>query len=317
MRIERPWVYALEKIKKVPIQEQNKALSAIFGQRVQAEASKLAANVDVLKETFAALGDQTKIAGTLQKDYSLLMGTTKEQMKLFRNSFEQFGIALGEAVLPVFTSMMQSVTGFFQKVTDFSKEHPKIFGFLTKGAGLILGLAAGAAVLKMAFFGVGSAIAGVGAVFKGLALVASLNPVILAVTGIAVGATLVIKYWTQVKEFFVNLWSWITEKFKSIGEFFGNIGSSVSGFFKKLWPFGNKEPEVKTKIETENKTSLSDIQLSTPTNKTATNLNKTQNNNFTFNITSNQDSRNIADEISKAVQQSTRDALYDSPFYVG
>jgi TP901 family phage tail tape measure protein len=168
---EQALIYALEKIKAIPLNEQAGALNAIFGQRVQAEASQLASKVDVVKSTFAELADKTKIAGAMQKDYSALMGTTEEQMKLFKNSFEQLGIAIGEAVLPAFTSMMQSVTGFFQKVTDFGKEHPKIFEFLTKGAALLIGLAAGAAAVKMAFFGVGAAIKGVGVVFKGLALV--------------------------------------------------------------------------------------------------------------------------------------------------
>jgi TP901 family phage tail tape measure protein len=250
---EQALIYALEKIKAVPVHEQAGALNAIFGQRVQAEASQLASRVDIVSETFAELANKTKIAGGLQKDYVALIGTTKEQMKLFRNSFEQLGIAIGDAVLPAFTSMMQSMTGFFQKVTDFSKEHPKIFSFLTKGAALLTGLAAGAAAVKMAFFGVGAAIKGVGVVFKGLALVAQLNPVILAITGIAVGAAVVIKYWTQVKEFFANLWEWITEKFKSIGEFFGNIGSKVGGFFKTLWLFGDKEKMLKQKSKRKTK----------------------------------------------------------------
>ncbi|MDR2738175.1 MAG: phage tail tape measure protein [Puniceicoccales bacterium] len=311
---EKALVYALEKIKAVPVHEQAGALNAIFGQRVQAEASQLASRVDLVSETFAELANKTKIAGGLQQDYEALIGTTKEQMKLFRNSFEQLGIAIGDAVLPAFTSMMQSMTGFFQKVTDFSKEHPKIFSFLTKITALILGVAAGAAALKMAFFGVGAAIKGVGVIFKGLMLVAQLNPVILAVTAIAVAATVVIKYWMQVKEFFVNLWEWINEKFKSIGEFFTNIGIKVGGFFKKIWPFGDKD--APTKIETENKIANTELKL--PANKTIANSNnKTLTNNMTINITGTNDAKNIADEISKAVKQTTLDAMYDTNIYVG
>jgi hypothetical protein len=313
---EQALIYALEKIKPIPLNEQAGALNAIFGQRVQAEASQLASKVDVVKSTFAELADKTKIAGAMQKDYSALMGTTKEQMKLFKNSFEQLGIAIGEAVLPAFTSMMQSVSGFFQKVTDFGKEHPKILGFLIKGAALLTGLAAGNAILKAGFFGATAAVKGLGAAFKGLAIVSQINPIVLAITGIAIGATFVIKYWTQVKEFFVNLWEWITEKFKAIGDFFGNIGSKVGGFFKKLWPFGNKESEATTKIETENKIANTDLKL--PANRTIANSNnKTLTNNMTINITGTNDAKNIADEIAKAVKQTSRDAMYDSPFYVG
>jgi TP901 family phage tail tape measure protein len=313
---EQALVYALEKIEAVPLNQQAGALNAIFGQRVQAEASQLASKVDIVKSTFAELADKTKIAGGLQKDYAAIMGTTKEHMKLIKNSFEQLGIAIGDAVLPAFTKMMQSVTGLLQKVTDFGKEHPKIFEFLTKGTALLVGVTAGVAALKMAFFGVGAAIKGVGVVFKGLMIVANLNPVIAAITGIAIGATVVIKYWAQVKEFFLNLWEWITEKFKSIGEFFGNIGSKVGGFIKSLWPFGDKEKNVATKVETENKIANTDLKL--PANRTVANSNnKTLTNNMTINITGTNDAKSIADEISKAVKQISLDAMYDSAIYVG
>jgi hypothetical protein len=38
---------------------------------------------------------------------------------------------------------------------------------------------------------------------------------------------------------------------------------------------------------------------------------------MTFNITAGADTKNIADEISKAVKQTSLDAMYDSGFYVG
>jgi hypothetical protein len=125
----------------------------------------------------------------------------------------------------------------------------------------------------------------------------------------------VIKHWTQVKEFFVNLWEWLTEKFTAVGDFFGNIGSKVGGFFKKLWPFGNKESEATAKIETENKVANTELKL--PTNKSIANSNnKTLTNNMTFNISGTADTKSVADEIAKAVKQTSLDAMYDS-FYVG
>jgi TP901 family phage tail tape measure protein len=320
---EQALIYALEKIKAIPVHEQAAALNAIFGQRVQAEASQLASRVDIVKDTFAELADKTKIAGSLQRDYATLMGTTKEQMKLFKNSFEQLGIAIGEVVLPAFTSIIQSVTGFFQKITDFSKEHPKIFGFLIKGTALLMGLAIGSAAARVAFWGVraalasvGTAIKTIGLILKGIAVVAQLNPVLLAITGIVIGAALIIKNWDKVKEFFMNLWKWLTEKFKAIGEFFSNIGSKVGGFFKSLWPFGgsSSEEKIPTPAEAANKNT----ELKLPANRTVSNSNnKTMTNNMTFNISGAADSKNIADEISKAVKQTAADAMYDTAIYAG
>jgi hypothetical protein len=128
----------------------------------------------------------------------------------------------------------------------------------------------------------------------------------------------VIKHWTQVKEFFVNLWEWLTEKFKAVGDFFGNIGSKVGGFFKKLWPFGKSSDNEKVTAPSEvaNKNISTDLKL--PTNKSIANSNnKTLTNNMTFNISGTADTKSVADEIAKAVKQTSLDAMYDTPFYVG
>jgi phage-related tail protein len=318
-------IYVLEKIKAIPLHLQAGALNAIFGQRVQADAAQLASQVDIVKSTFAELADKTKIAGAMQRDFLV----SKSKMKLFKNSLEELSVTIGDVVLPAFTKVVRSLTEVFQKVTDFSKENPKVLEQVVKGTSLILGLAAGVTVLKIAFFGVGSAIKAIGVVFHGLLLAAQLHPVILAITAVTIGATLVIKYWTWVKEFFENFWEWISEKFNIVSDFFESVGNKVGSFFKNLWPwshdnnfvvrntFKNKKP-IETNVDARNKTLFADMQLKSPANQTIANSNnKTLTNNMTFNINSATDSKSIADEIRKAVLQTTRDALYDVSFYVG
>jgi hypothetical protein len=213
--------------------------------------------------------------------------------------------------------MTKSLTSIFQKVTDFSKEHPKIFAFLTKGAALLAGLTAGVVALGAAFWGVRAAIKQIEIAFKGVDLISKLSPVRLAIAGIVVGAVLVIKHWTQVKEFFVNLWEWLTEKFAAVENFFGNIGNKVGGFFKKLWPFGKSSDNEKVTAPSEVANKNISTELKLPTNKSIANSNnKTLTNNMTFNISGTADTKSVADEIAKAVKQTSLDAMYDS-FYVG
>lgn len=324
---EQALIYTLEKINAIPLEEQAGALTKIFGQTVQSEASNLAQHVDILKETFVNLADQTKVNGALQKDYHTLMARSKEQMKLFNNAFDRMGIAIGEAILPSLTRFMQKMTSIFNTVANFGKEHPKILGFLTKGAALLMGITAGGAALKLVIFGLGGAFMGAkagvlaaGVAIKGLWVLMKANPLSATITALTVGTTLIIQYWQPVKTFFVNFWTWITNKLKAVGDFFGKIGNSVGGFFKKLWPFGkfsfdNKEEKFEESVSQK---SLQNLQISTPANRSAVNSNnKTLTNNMTFNITGTTDSQNIADEINKVIQESSRDALYDSNFYGG
>lgn len=55
--LEQALIYTLEKINAIPLEEQVGALTKIFGQTVQSEASNLAKHVDILKETFANLAN--------------------------------------------------------------------------------------------------------------------------------------------------------------------------------------------------------------------------------------------------------------------
>lgn len=60
---EQALIYALEKINAVPLEQQAAALTNIFGQRAQAEASNLAQHVDVLKNAFASLERRQRSGG--------------------------------------------------------------------------------------------------------------------------------------------------------------------------------------------------------------------------------------------------------------
>lgn len=314
---EQALIYALEKINAIPLEEQAGALTKLFGQTVQSEASNLAKHVDVLKETFANLADQTKVNGALQKDYMTLMARSKEQMALFKNAFDLMGITIGEALLPSLTSLIQKLTGVFNAVANFGREHPKILSFLTQGAALLMGLAAAGAAVKLMVFGLDgaflaakAAILGCGVALKGLWVLMHANPMVAVISSITLGATLIIKYWTPIK----NLFAWLADKLTAVWDLFRNIGSAVGGFFKKLWPFG-KDEEAPATSTTPTK-PLSDVQISTASNPSAVNSNnKTLTNHMTFNITGGQDPKDIADEINKAVQESTRDALYDTLYF--
>lgn len=91
----------------------------------------------------------------------------------------------------------------------------------------------------------------VGLLFKGsfsalkfLGSVISKHPIFFAITAIAVGAFLIIKYWEPIKAFFVNLWDGISagaqkvwEKIKKVTEPIAKLKQAVGSVWNKL--FGN------------------------------------------------------------------------------
>ena len=74
------------------------------------------------------------------------------------------------------------------------------------------------------------------------------NPILLAITAIAVGAYLIYKYWDQISAFFIKLWDGVKQVFSAawqwIKEMFLNYTATglviknwdkIKLFFSKLW----------------------------------------------------------------------------------
>lgn len=114
----------------------------------------------------------------------------------------------------------------------------KLFGWLTNGA---TGLGHWIFVLRYRLLQVGQALATVGRFLMA-------NPIILIITGIAVAAFLIYKYWDRIKAFFVRLWGSVKTIFSQAWQWIKNLflnyhpvglvikhWDKISGFFSNLW----------------------------------------------------------------------------------
>lgn len=182
----------------------------------------------------------------LGADYKKRMETATEQFKAFKIGMTDIGITIGNALLPTLTEMLQELKPGIKAFGDWAKEHP---GLIKGVIGLVGGLLAG----KMAFIGIkyginlvlspfnalttsitavsgkwtllramwqagrfapaisGLRLVGQAVVWLGRALM--LNPIGLAITGIAVGAYLIYRYWSPIKRFFLGLWAEVKTAF--------------------------------------------------------------------------------------------------------
>jgi hypothetical protein len=155
----------------------------------------------------------------------------------------------GAAILPTYISLLGTVTSAMQGVTNFARENPVLASYLGKSV-LWLGLLAagfaavtlGAAALLGPFavvrYGLGlfgikaavlspvltlmsRAIGGVatGIMWLGRALL--MNPIGLAVTGIATAAFLIYRYWGPISGFFSGLWDRAKAAFSEFWQYLG------------------------------------------------------------------------------------------------
>lgn len=125
--------------------------------------------------------------------------------------------------ISMFTGGMKKMYLTFQLARQFNK----FAGVASKGA-KVLGM------LRKAFLGVGKAV-----IWIGRMLIA--NPIILAITAIAVGVYLIIKHWDKIKVFFTKLWNRVraitTSAWEGIKNYFINLWESVKAIFSGAWAF--------------------------------------------------------------------------------
>lgn len=241
--------------------EKLSTIKAIFGDRAASGALAIFKHIETgrLDEVLEKVKNAD---GAAQEMADRLKNTTHGAWKEFLSAVESVGISLGSVLLPAFSDIFRTLATGASKVSAFAEQHP----VLTKYIGLTV---AGLISLKIATVGTGYAftflkgglisfitifsrvitiggalipvIKSVGLVFistlrtVGTALLT--NPIGLIITGIAVGAFLIIKYWKPISSFFKNLFAPVVAVFKQVWNWVENLWGKAKEVFEgvKNW----------------------------------------------------------------------------------
>jgi len=163
----------------------------------------------------------------------------------------------GEALMPAYISLLNTVSGALEGITAFARENPMLasyigkavlwVGLLAAGFGaLLLGAAAllgPFAIVRygMGLFGIKAAVlspvltlvtrtlgfAASAVMWLGRALL--MNPIGLAVTGIATAAFLIYRYWGPISGFFSGLWERTKASFAAFWQYLGGSVPAALG----------------------------------------------------------------------------------------
>lgn len=249
----------LKKISQLPKHAQAAALTQLFGKEVVGSIAPLLTNLDQLQANLKLVGDQTKYAGSMEKEYQARAATTANSLVIFRNQINALGITVGSVLLPAVNSLLMTVGPWIGQVTSLAQKYPTVtkaviatvgalvamkvatfalgfsFTYLKGGMLNIIGLfyrtAAGAALVgtSTTTAAAGPTLLGRAFLFLGRGILWAgrmllMNPIGLAVTAIAGAAYLIYKNWEPLKTWFTGLWKDITDIFdKAIGKILGMI----------------------------------------------------------------------------------------------
>jgi hypothetical protein len=187
--------------------------------------------VDAVDAMSAAIGDAY---GYTDNYYDLMSNTINEKVRIMQSTIDLIKVQLGEALAKSAAPIMDKIIEGLNYVSQFLEAHPEVakaIGVAVLLGGVILTVAGAVAVIA----GLKTLFVGFGTIFAGM--MATLGWILLAVVAIGAAAFFIIKYWDEVKAFFVDLGNWLWSKFGTMLKILAAIG--VFLFEKLLMPFFN------------------------------------------------------------------------------
>lgn len=235
-----------------------------FGQYAS-QLSLLAGNGDKLGKMLKFVSKEQNYLNSSNQEFNSRMDTAGKRLEKAKIGFQNVAIKAGTALLPVLTKLLNTVTPFIEKISNWITKNPELTSTILKItaglsallltvsgmsfgiSGLFKVIAFGASVMPLFAGGIG----GVTAAWKVLDMATKTNVIVLAISLIAAGAFLIWKNWDKIKAFFISLWAGIKAIFWKVIAwikewgilFLGPIGfiikywGNIVGFFKG---FGNK-----------------------------------------------------------------------------
>ncbi len=272
-------VKELEKLKAIKDKLGDKAAMEVAEAMFGAEAGRPAM---ILAEQgmagFRAAQERMAQQASLQQRIERTTQSSKNTLEALGGSLENLGAALAGPVVQALHPLINVLNDATGWLTAFAESNPratKALGFLVLGLGaaittfFALGVAMSFGRVLVSGFQVfslmtrvGGSAAWLGSVLRGpllsalgvarVAVIALgramlMNPIGLIITGIALGAYLIYRYWEPIKGFFGRLWSGIDSVFKRypfLNFCFPVIGAArlivhhwgaISGFFGRVW----------------------------------------------------------------------------------
>lgn len=262
----------LKTLEKVPKTEQMGILSDLFGAEYADDIALLVGGLGNYTKALENTADKTKYLGSMQREFETRSKTTANNLLLLGNSAKSIAINFGSLLLPALNSIINPVREIGNKVGEFVTKFP----VLSQVIGTVI---VAAVALSIGFSAIGYmasfVIVGLLNVGKALLALNSLflaNPIVFAITAIALAAGLIYTYWEPIKTFMSELWN----NPKQALDDFINFFKAKMEFMKPLWNeikslFGFGTATIQT-VE-----SVKPVEPVKLDNLNGTNVNKNQN----------------------------------------
>ena len=348
----------LEALKNVSGIKRSQIMKEMFGEQATRHLNSLVEGLDSLKSNLNLVANEADYANSMHKEFTTRSATTENNLQLLKNQISVLTTNIGSTLLPT----INSVVGIFGKaassLADFAEKHPTLIKYIGLAVTGMMSFKLATFALGYGFTFIKGGILSVVSVFTRMRTAFSLlklgfgglipiirsigaaivsNPIGLIITGIAVGAALIIKYWKPISAFFKRLFEPVVEVFKNVWNWVTNLWEKAKDIFSGIkewikdswvgkawnWAFGSNEeqpkpPEIgQTIIEDTNVSNVKEIPPTAVSNS-STQTNVSVNAPITINASAGATAEQIAQQVSmelnareQAAQRRQRGVNYD------
>ena len=223
----------LTRISMVDAAKRPALLTELFGSESVAAITPLLTNVELLRTNLQKVGDATKYAGSMEKEYQSRADTTANNLQLLRQSVDGVARALGNALLPGINSVVDALRPMIVQVAEFVQANPQ--------------LVKGLAVAGIAFTALRAGVFAATVAVRVLGVAFAATPIGIIAVAIAAAAGLIVANWETVGPFFTALWDLIKAYTTPFIDFMKSVfgwtpmaliiknWTPITEFFRKLW----------------------------------------------------------------------------------
>jgi hypothetical protein len=243
-------VDVFERIKGLDVDKQASLLSELFGSESLGAIAPLLTNLDGLKQRLGLVGDRTKYAGSMTKEFLARIGTTQGATDLAANALQSVNIALGQSLLPTIKAGAQQVGAFANKIGAWARANPgfaKGLMYVAATIAVLFGLFGVAAIAIAAIMGpiailsAGLTAMGVAGGLASIGLLPIIGTVALIALGIAALGFVVYSIyssWGAITAWFAGLWQGVKNIFASAVQWIKGLFAGFNPLFLLMGPFG-------------------------------------------------------------------------------
>lgn len=194
--------------------------------------------IQSLVETGQTVKAQQIILGELSREFggsaTAAASTFEGKQKQLANQIDDVKETIGNALIPVLQSLLTQLVPIVSSVAEWIAAHPELTKWIIIITGAVTGLVAVMAGLALILPVI---IAGFTFLFSPIGLI------IAAIAAVVAGTILLVTHWSQVKEFFAQVWAGVQKTFsdaiRAILDFFQPLISMVDSLIEKVRSIGS------------------------------------------------------------------------------